>query len=194
MNNSIFEKAYIKSMQYEGEYVYDKDDKGGETYKGISRVYNPEWEGWVIIDNYKKNNSLKELKNNEKLNNLVKKFYFANYWLKLKLDKINSSLIAETIFDAAINCGKVNAIKFLQKTLNLLNRNLKLYQDLIVDGIIGIKTIDSLHKSINLNGENLIYNCYNVYRFFYYIKLMEKNATYEKYIGWLKRIKFINYN
>ena len=48
-----FEKAFINTMGYEGGYVYDPDDAGGETYKGISRRYHPSWPGWRIIDKVK---------------------------------------------------------------------------------------------------------------------------------------------
>ena len=51
---ATFEDAYKKVVKVEGSYVCDSDDSGGETYKGISRRYNPKWEGWPIIDNYKK--------------------------------------------------------------------------------------------------------------------------------------------
>ena len=49
-----FEDAYKKLLIKEGGYVHDSDDSGGETYRGISRRYNPTWEGWDIIDTYKR--------------------------------------------------------------------------------------------------------------------------------------------
>lgn len=50
-----FKIALDKVLSREGGYINDPDDKGGETYKGISRKYNPDWKGWRIIDNTKKN-------------------------------------------------------------------------------------------------------------------------------------------
>lgn len=49
-----FDKAYFRTCKFEGGYANDKNDSGGETYKGISRVHNPKWGGWKIIDSYKK--------------------------------------------------------------------------------------------------------------------------------------------
>ena len=36
-----------------GNEKQTKGDKGKETYCGISRVYNPNWDGWKIIDRHK---------------------------------------------------------------------------------------------------------------------------------------------
>ena len=44
-----FRLAYKKIEAAEGGYVNDPDDKGGETYKGISRKANPDWNGWINI-------------------------------------------------------------------------------------------------------------------------------------------------
>jgi hypothetical protein len=43
------------TLGYEGEWVNDPDDRGGETYRGISRVHWPKWAGWAIIDAEKQN-------------------------------------------------------------------------------------------------------------------------------------------
>ena len=51
---AIFNLAYKKLEVAEGGYVNDPDDKGGETYKGISRKANPNWAGWISIDQIKK--------------------------------------------------------------------------------------------------------------------------------------------
>ena len=45
-----FKEAFEKTMGHEGGYGNDPDDAGGETYKGIARVYNPGWSGWAVID------------------------------------------------------------------------------------------------------------------------------------------------
>ena len=51
---SSFKRAFRLIIEgFEGNYSNDKDDPGGETYKGISRNMNKDWEGWKIIDSYK---------------------------------------------------------------------------------------------------------------------------------------------
>ena len=47
---SDFEKSLTFVLSAEGGYANNKNDKGGETYKGVARNYNPHWGGWVQID------------------------------------------------------------------------------------------------------------------------------------------------
>ena len=41
-----FTQAYNLTSAHEGGYVNDALDRGGETYRGISRVYHSSWNGW----------------------------------------------------------------------------------------------------------------------------------------------------
>ena len=68
-----YKHSIAKVLRTEGGYVNDKDDSGGETYKGISRVNWPRWSGWVIVDICKKDskNFPKNLYSNPTLNELV---------------------------------------------------------------------------------------------------------------------------
>lgn len=76
---AYFGDAFKKLSIKEGGYVNDKDDAGGETYRGISRKYNPTWQGWTMIDSYK-NIILLAVKN---LNlNLIMMFNFKNLFGK----------------------------------------------------------------------------------------------------------------
>lgn len=192
MMSNQFNEAYKKLIAIEGGYSNDTDDTGGETYKGISRNNYPDWKGWRIIDELKKNAGYQEILNkHSELEEEVKKFYYENYWLKLKCDKINSFLIAEELFESAVNIGINKAVEYLQRTLNILNRNRKLYDDIVIDGIMGNVTLNTLNKSITLNGEKLVYNILNFYQAYHYLRLMELKPAYEKYIGWFKRIDII---
>ena len=47
-----FEKGFKKIIANEGGYVNDKDDKGGETFMGITRKNHPNILLWGIIDDY----------------------------------------------------------------------------------------------------------------------------------------------
>ena len=40
-----FEEAYKRTCKFEGGWVNKDGDSGKETYKGISRVANPNWSG-----------------------------------------------------------------------------------------------------------------------------------------------------
>ena len=49
-----FKKAFEAVINgFEGKYSNNKDNPGGETYKGIARNMNKDFEGWRIIDNYR---------------------------------------------------------------------------------------------------------------------------------------------
>lgn len=42
------------TLKHEGGYANHPADKGGETYRGITRKHNPEWSGWKYIDEVKR--------------------------------------------------------------------------------------------------------------------------------------------
>lgn len=120
-----FADAYKKLSIKEGGYVNDPDDKGGETYRGISRKYNPTWEGWEIIDKYKtqhkvgSNEFKSKLNNDIKLQKLVYTRYKIGYWDVFELDDVPSQRVAYQLFDTNVNCGTVTAIKLAQRVLGL---------------------------------------------------------------------------
>jgi len=180
-----FEDAYNDLIKDEGGYVNDPDDSGGETYKGISRRYNPEWSGWRIIDNYKANkeNFKDFLKTDTNLEALVQAYYKANYWLKFKGDSL-PFIIAEELFEQSVNLGtwKTAGIN-LQKALNLLNRNGKLFRDLTVDGLVGPTTL----KAVSLVKTTRLLKVLNGLQFMRYYELDKKNPTLKKYVGWFDR-------
>lgn len=119
---ATFNDAYKILIKKEGGYVNDSDDSGGETYKGISRRYNLNWEGWEIIDNYKKKYYGKSLSRvldkDENLDKLVRDLYKNNYWDIFELDDIPSQGLAYQMFDTCVNCGPAAAIRFAQAALD----------------------------------------------------------------------------
>lgn len=119
---AVFSLAYKKLEAAEGGYVNDPDDNGGETYKGISRKANPDWVGWISIDQIKKShpNTFKSiLKRTPELEKKVQDLYKDKYWDCFELDDIPNQMVAEQMFDTAVNCGQVAAIKFAQRVLDL---------------------------------------------------------------------------
>lgn len=121
-----FHNAFIKVIKAEGGYVNDPDDKGGETYLGISRRNHPDSSMWAVIDDTKKRNpgiSNKNLttilKQNPRLDATAKLIYKTKYWDVLKLDDVYSQKIAEQMFDMAVNAGVSTAIKLAQRILDM---------------------------------------------------------------------------
>ena len=118
-----FDKAYKRVQQVEGGYVFDSDDRGGETYKGISRRAHPDSEIWNIIDDVKKEHGTKEINSilnyNEVLQKLVRNIYKTEYWDVFELDYLKSQGMANEIFDDAVNRGVGGACAILCDTLGI---------------------------------------------------------------------------
>lgn len=121
-----FEKAFTKTVKAEGGYVNNPNDKGGETYMGITRKNHPKLKMWETIDFYKTNVPNRKPKDlNSILHGIkaiqeeVKVVYKTSYWDPLKLDDINSQAVANQFFDVSVNCGVKAAIKMMQRIANL---------------------------------------------------------------------------
>lgn len=186
---SNFDKAYDITMRHEGGYVNDPLDRGGETYKGISRVHHPNWHGWVLIDRIKASHSAARDINrvaaaNDTLQKLVRLFYKERYWDVNRLDEFNVKLGKEA-FDTGVNMGPPVAARMLQEALNLCNDNGRLYPNLVVDGIVGPVTIRSA-KQANIER---VYRTMNLLQGERYINIMRNNETQERFWGgWLERV------
>jgi lysozyme family protein len=121
-----FDKEFDKLILVEGGYSFDPDDAGGETYLGISRKANPQWRGWVYIDEVKKANKNVSnskltfiLKSNDNITKSAKRLYKNMYWDIIDLDDIPSQKIAHQLFDTAVNCGVSRAIRIAQQVVGM---------------------------------------------------------------------------
>jgi lysozyme family protein len=186
-----FDSAYMKTMGFEGGYGNDPDDVGGETYKGISRVYNPSWSGWKVIDAKKlQPNFPKNLNDDQELLASVKSFYKAGYWDVNLLDLVTDQDVAEEMFDTGVNLGVVKAAMFLQQSLNYLNRNESLYPDIVEDGKVGKKTMETLAFYLKYDKPIYLLKVLNVLQGMHYLNYMKKSPTQEKYArGWFSRVE-----
>jgi len=114
-----FSKYFPLLVANEGGYVFDPHDPGGETWRGIARVYHPNWPGWKLVDSYKAKtdwppncnlfprNKLATsiLQKDKNLAKLVEDFYKAQYWDSLHLSGINNQCIASQLCDIGVNSG-----------------------------------------------------------------------------------------
>jgi len=188
-----FEDAFSRTMLHEGDYNNDEDDAGGETYRGISRRYNPSWKGWEVIDDCKRFDfSLEDCLNMKGniMDDLVEDFYKDKYWNPFWGDEIDNQAIANELFDTAVNMGIYRAVKFLQQALNYLNRNGTIYSDIVEDGAFGRNTMRAF-KSLPKRDYDVLYKMMNVLQGMHYMNYMSKSPTQEKYArGWFKRVDF----
>ena len=213
MNNKIQEKLrskygddYVRcllfTMSAEGAYSFRKADTGLQTYKGISRKWNPKWSGWVIIDKaLEKYPELKvpytkppanihklnfELNVNEDLEMLIYDFYYENYYTKCGADRIGGKL-AVVLFDMAVLSGTRRASKSLQKCLNIWFKT-----NLVVDSQVGSGTLKVLNEVISNKGLDIV-----VDKLIYEYKdnLIEASkleGNEENYDGWMNRISHLS--
>jgi len=185
-----FKEAYDKTMGHEGGYVNDPDDVGGETYKGISRRYHPGWEGWKIIDGTKQAPNFPDnLDALASVQQMVEGFYKDHYWDPFRGDEIPPQELAEEMFDTGVNMGIKRSVKFLQRSLNVLNRNGKLFPDMTDDGVLGRNTMGSLMKYLKRDSVDLLLKIMNTLQANHYLAYMKKSPIQEKYCrGWFERV------
>ncbi|MDR2457828.1 MAG: hypothetical protein LBD41_05040, partial [Clostridiales Family XIII bacterium] len=74
--------------EYEGGYSNVPGDLGGETYAGISRKYNPDWQGWETLDLIPQAHKTTNAKFIE-LTSAVDNFYTDNYIKKYSLNSFS---------------------------------------------------------------------------------------------------------
>jgi lysozyme family protein len=146
----LYDIAFKTTKEFEGGYVNNPDDPGGETFRGISRVANPHWDGWADVDNVKKtiqpgtsrvktaNIINKAFLNDTDMATSVYNFYKNEQWTLANPDLPDRLRIK--LFDTGVNMGFYQANLILQKSLNSLGSNLSL------DGIIGPLSLQAVKE------------------------------------------------
>lgn len=187
---ATFEAALAVVLKHEGGYVNDPVDRGGETYRGVARRFHPQWSGWKRIDTLKKRAGFPgSLDSDSALQKSVAEFYRSNYWAPLKGDKLGDDALAQELFDTAVNMGVRRAVRFFQEALNLLNRNQKNYEDLVVDGWLGAKSLAALGALLKSDrSARHLLKLLNALQAAHYIEIMRNDPSQERFArGWLNR-------
>ena len=178
-----FEDALKIVLGFEGGYVNDPADKGGATNYGItaSTLESAKTKGWVPS-----NVTIKNLKLDH-----AKTIYKKGYWDVVKADSLPHPLDL-IIFDMAVNHGPNTAVKLFQQSLNSI---LKSGPSLVVDGIIGPKTLTAVKDVVSMDHNMWLqpnalvrYLCIDVLmnRVELYTSIIASNRTQEKFFkGWI---------
>ena len=177
-----FQIALNRLLQLEGLYSNDKKDLGGETIFGISRIANPDWKGWELVDkgHWRENADILQL-----LRMKAEIFYRSKYWDKIKGDDILLQSIANRLFDISVNMGIAIAVRYLQYALNVFND-----EQIEEDGMMGDKTLKSLNGFLKLNNSEFYIDqaliCQQGNR---YLRIAHRLPTQKRFIkGWFNRI------
>ena len=116
MTEFALDTAVDITLGFEGGYVNDPNDAGGETKYGISKKAYPD----VDI----KNLTIEQ----------AREIYKRDYWDRCKCAFMPDAL-SIALFDFAVNSGTKRAVMYLQRALNVT-----------VDGIIGNQTIGACNR------------------------------------------------
>lgn len=150
-----FEKAFDRLIKHEGGYVNHPDDPGGETNWGITKRTALEC-GYT--------GPMRDLTRDQ-----AKAIYKAAYWDRAKCDQYDGA-IAFQLFDAAVNHGIGNGIRFLQRAVDVAD-----------DGVVGQQTLAAIRAA----GVTDVLMRFNAERLFFYTKL-PTFGTFGK--GWVNRV------
>ena len=172
----VIMKAIYATIDREGGEVNLKNDSGGHTNWGITEATARAWGYRGSMSDLQKATAIQ--------------IYLDEFVYKPKIDLILavSTKVGEEVFDTGVNCGRNVASRFLQRSLNVLNLQAKLYPDLVVDGYIGNVTRDALVsylKHRGADGEVVLLRMLNSLQGAYYVELAERREKDETFIfGW----------
>ncbi|KMS57141.1 glycoside hydrolase family 108 protein [Sphingobium cupriresistens] len=161
----------------EGGYVNNPKDKGGPTRWGITEQ---------VARAYGYKGAMNVLPRETAV-----AIYRQRYAIDPGFDKIAAicPAIGHELFDTGINMGVATAGRFLQRALNVLNRQQKDYPDLIVDGACGEKTRAALKGYVAVRGAaggEVLRKALDALQGARYIEIAEANPTQEAFLyGWI---------
>lgn len=153
-------------------YVDDPDDPGDETNFGITAaVARKYYVGRMADMTY----------------SVAGLIYQQEFWAKIRGSEIRDQGLAEEMFDTAVNMGPGVVVLFVQRALNVLNKQARLYPDVPADGACGPTTVDALNLALLIkNYPTILLKAIDSLQCVRYIELAEKNPRLEKYApGWL---------
>ena len=162
-------------LSHEGYYSYHKDDKGGETYCGITRRFQPNWIGWNILDQYKTEHEIKWNGRIEELDHWVLDFYL-DLWVKERFYLLKDQHTADYVFDFRIN-STVGAL-IVRRALNDVGTYIPI-----------VNTMDSSTiASINKVNKSLFLSKLRRRRISFYNAIVARDASQAKFLNhWMQR-------
>lgn len=161
----------------EGDYSNHPADRGGPTRWGVTEA---------VARAHGYSGNMKDFPRND-----AAEIYKRRYWYRPRFDEINKHApkLAEELFDTGINMGPGIAAGFLQRALNVLNRNGRDFGDIAVDRKIGNQTTQALSaflKKRGPGGEAVLIKAVEALQGARYIRLAEKRSANEAFLyGWL---------
>lgn len=104
IDDQVFQHIVSHTLQFEGGYVNDPADPGGETKYGISKRAYPKLDIAALTATD------------------AMRIYYRDYYKSPHIDRIvtyaDAPLLAGKVFDLGVNTGHRNAVKLLQRAVN----------------------------------------------------------------------------
>lgn len=172
-----FDLAFAHTVGLEGAYSNHPYDLGGPTKYGIT-------EKTARAEGYQG-----DMRDLPLLT--AKIIYKRRYWDLLSLTAIDliASPIAHELFDTGVNMGTSVAGSFFQRCLNALNRNGQDYPDLLVDGVIGKRSVEAFQRFFvkrGMVGIKVLASLLNGLQSARYVDICERDRTQEVFMyGWV---------
>ena len=157
----------------EGGYVDDPSDSGGETNFGITVAV-------ARANGYK--GPMDRMTRVQAFN-----IYTKRYWDKVNGDRMSglSEAVTEEVVDSGVKMGTHRAVRFLQRSLNVLNNRGRHYSDLTVDGNAGALTLSALAHFLTTRNADVLVKMLNALQGAFYVELAERREKDERFIyGW----------
>ena len=175
-----FGEAFYFVLKREGALADLEGDRGGITKWGISQRFLK----MLLPEKLQKYGVVGDPKDPETIKNLTQQIamdiYQGEFWYPGACDKIVDNLVADYYLDMLINMGQKEAVRCLQMATHPFGDN---YGKIVLDGIIGKKTLDA----VNRTGEKIMPALMTA-RANYYWQLLLKFPELSKFLkGWLNR-------
>jgi lysozyme family protein len=174
--DAVFRQAIESVIGREGRYSADPADRGGATAWGITEAVARD-AGWT--------GAMADLPREAAV-----AIYRRRYWSAPGLDRIAAldTALAERLLDIGVNMGPATGIRFLQRALNVLNRQGAAFADIAVDGAFGPATEAALASFLHSRGDDggrVLRGMITAQQAVHYIEIAERDPTQEAFeFGW----------
>lgn len=110
-----FTVALRRTMKIEGGYVRAPRARGGQIYRGITRVSHPKWEGWKMVDRLKPQRG----ETFPELDSMAGIFYKERYWDYIRAGELTNQQTANSYFNTSVRLGLDRGIMRAQRSVGL---------------------------------------------------------------------------
>ena len=172
------DRTIAELIDREAGYVDHPKDRGGPTRWGITEQ---------VARAHGYDGPMRDLPRET-----AREIYLERYWAGPRFDLValRAPAVAEELLDTGVNMGPRVAGRFLQRALNVLNRNAQAYPDILVDGDVGRMTLHALDRFIEWRGAAglvVLLRALDAQQAVRYIEIAEARPSQEEFVyGWVR--------